>query len=138
MPATEYLKGQGSSATLTTVSDNGNPLPVANQQPLEAYEVYQDRITAASGFVIPPALLGYERWNNIRLVNNGAQPVTLTFYNAAGAPIAGSDYLPAAVAGVPGQWNSDFPFLNSTSTVAPANIFLTPASGNLDVTFWIW
>jgi hypothetical protein len=120
-------------------SIGGRPLPVTPIEFRQPWGNYVEQISGVgSASLIPPAILAFNSVGGARIVNYATAAVTLSFLNASIAVI-GTDYVPAAVDGIPGQWNLDFPLdLTSAGAAQPVQIEMTAASGNLNVSIFLW
>lgn len=141
MSGVEYIAENGVPPGLVPVNDVTNFLPVRSMA-ATGFIAQGELVTAVATYnVVNGPISGSEVINGVRLVNWATVAVTLSF-EIDGAAVTCTDYLPAAVGGVPGQWNCPFPLIQTLSSTGARSGFnqitLTPASGNLNVSVFVW
>lgn len=109
----------------TSAATQINPLPVTEAQGLIA----SGPVTLVAG--VAQTIIGaFADRRGLRVLNYTASPVYVT-NGITGTPPSGggSDYIPAAAGGVPGQWSPPYAPVNGVRAVGAA-------AGDLTVTAW--
>lgn len=131
-PATGLPAAAGGAGPTVVAGANGtsaatqiNPIPVTEAQGVIA----SGEVVLAAG-VAQTIIAAFADRRGMRVLNYTASPVYLT-NGVTGTPPSGSgsDYIPAAVGGVPGQWEPPYAPVNGVRAVGAA-------AGGLTVTVW--